>query len=199
MVRSFKQIMIFLFLRTFGLEVIERITERKRNERIAGTNPCDGLQVGCDDLTYIPGRIENIPERKRSRQPTAHQLLTNSEIHVPESIRTPLGRDGRTDKVAVHLDTGILKNIERIVPHDIVVRTCLIFTTGFILILHLIMILAAVQVHIPPAGKLYLSAQFDTGRIVVSDIRHRIQCHTCFIRDAQTFDLILAVPVKHCS
>ena len=109
MVRSFKQIMIFLFLRALGLEVIERITERKRNERIAGTNPCDGLQVGCDDLTYIPGRIENIPERKRSRQPTVHQLLTNGEIHVPESIRTPLGRDGRTDKVAVHLDTVYLK------------------------------------------------------------------------------------------
>ena len=89
MVRSFKQIMIFLFLRTFGLEVIERITKRKRNKRIAGTDSCDGLQVGCDDLTYIPGRIENIPERKRSRQPTVHQLLANGEIHIPESIRTP--------------------------------------------------------------------------------------------------------------
>lgn len=125
MVRSFKQIMIFLFLRALGLEVIERITERKRNKRIAGTDSCDGLQVGCDDLTYIPGRIENIPERKRSRQPTVHQLLANGEIHIPESIRTPLGCNGRTDKIAVHLDTGIFKDIERVVPHDIVVRTCL--------------------------------------------------------------------------
>ena len=166
--------MIFLFLRALGLEIIERITERKRNERIAGTNPCDGLQVGCDDLTYIPGRIENIPERKRSRQPTVHQLLANGEIHIPESIRTPLGRDRRSDKVAVHLDTGIFKDIERVVPHNIVVRICLIFTAGFILVLYLIMMQVAVQVHIPPAGKLYLSAQFDTGRIVVSDIRHRI-------------------------
>ena len=56
MVRSFKQIMIFLFLRAFGLEVIERITERKRNKRIAGTDSCDGLQVGCDDLTYNTGQ-----------------------------------------------------------------------------------------------------------------------------------------------
>ena len=63
-VRSFKQIMIFLFLRALGLEVIERITERKRNKRIAGTDSCDGLQVGCDDLTYIPGRIET--SRKES-------------------------------------------------------------------------------------------------------------------------------------
>lgn len=113
------------FLRALGLEVIERITERKRNKRIAGTDSCDGLQVGCDDLTYIPGRIENIPERKRSRQPTVHQLLANGEIHIPESIRTPLGCNGRTDQIAVHLDTGIFKDIERVVPHDIVVRTCL--------------------------------------------------------------------------
>lgn len=91
--------MIFLFLGALGLEVIERITERKRNERIAGANPRDGLQVGCDDLTYITGRIEDIPERKRCRQLTVHQLLANGEIHVPESIRTPLGRDRRPTKL----------------------------------------------------------------------------------------------------
>ena len=154
MVRSFKQIMIFLLLRALALEIVERITERKRNERIAGANPRDGLQVGCDDLTYITGRIEDIPERKRCRQLTVHQLLTNGKIHIPESIRTSLSRDRRTDKVAVHLDTGIFKDIERVVQHDIIVRTCLIFTAGFILVLYLIMIQAAVQVHIPPAGKL---------------------------------------------
>ena len=59
------------------------------------------------------------------------------------------------------------------------------------------MIQAAIQIHIPPTGKLYLAAQFDTGRIVVPDIRHRIQCHTGFIGDTQTFDLILATPVEH--
>ena len=155
------------------------------------------MQVGCGDLADITGRIEDIAESQRSIQFAVHQLLPESQVHIPESIGPPLRSHGRADKITVQLDTGRFAQVEGIIPDNIVIRALLVRSVQFVLVLYFVMIQATIQVHIPPTGKLNLATQLQSGRIIVTDIRHRVQRHTRFIRNAQTLDLIFPATMEN--
>lgn len=122
MVRTFEQVVVFHRLCLFRLEVIKGITQRKRNDRIIGFDTRYGVQVVLGDITHVTGRVEYIPESERTRQPAVEELLADSQVHITECIRLSLRGYGRAYEIAVELDPGIFRHIERIVERHLIIR-----------------------------------------------------------------------------
>ena len=187
---------ILLPLRLFCLETVECPAQGEGDLGVFGLNAGDGAEVSRLNIAHIARRAEDITEDERGRQPSVEQLLADGQIRVPVGIGAPLGSYRRADEAGVHLDAGIFRHVEEVVPEDVVVRTRRGVAAGGAFVLHFIMVEAPVYGRVPPADGVEVQAQFETRGIVVADVRHRVEGYARLVGDAQALDFVLSRAVE---